>query len=84
MAFSWDGRFVLSEVGVADPDVHIIFLHSEDPSYITDAVNIIDRAPVKASKRLFTSIPVNPPIPWLVQLSGTNKVLMGVFQLHKI
>jgi len=84
MAFSWDGRFVLREVDEADPDVYRIFLHTDDPSNITDAINIIDRAPVKASRKLFKAIPVNPPVPWHVRLAGSNDVLMGVFQLKKI
>lgn len=82
MAFSWDGRFVLRAIDEEDPDVYRIFLHSDDPSHFTDAVNIIDQAPVKASKKLFGVRPVNPPVPWYVRLAGTNDVLMGVFQLN--
>lgn len=85
MAFSWDGRYVLRRIEETDPTSHRIYWHSSDPATITDAINVIDRGPVKASRALYDATSVNPPTPWLVKLQGVDeRVLMGVFQLNRI
>lgn len=85
MAFSWDRRFVLRRVDETDPSSHRIYLHSATADDITDAIDVIDRAPVKASKALYQAIVDIPPNPWQVKLAGTNgTVLMGRYQLKKI
>ena len=85
MAFSWDGRFVLRRVDETDPGSHRIYLHSANRDDITDAINVIDQAPVKASMTLYQAIADIPPAPWLVKLAGASApVLMGRFQLKRI